>query len=544
MPSALKINGNDMVLSVRSNFLTIEEAATRYRHNTREAKHAAKIKYLRSDSSYNRYFVLSEFNNNDNMREVNIKQDENFNDKGYIDSILNEWLEKFKKDYESQVYINKRGKVVRKGWRNDMVPFSEIVISFGTNRPKAPKEGLNKAEVNFINAHVSIERVIRFVNAYCAKYNVKCLLIAEHADEKTKHYQIIFTNYNFDMHKNLRFAGKAETAKFGSFLQDLGAQSFGGIALRGAKGSKAKHLDLWAMHQVEKEFKSKQEREKNIKKLVAQRVLGYATKRDTLFGNEYYRLETENVSKLISEITTIVLEETKQKINIISETDLQTQIDELTRQLVDKGKIIEENGKITKENWKLRGKNKALNELNDAFRDKDIVINLQNRVEDLEFKLGQRDTTIYNMQNKISYGNEVVQKAKNSIQELERLRNIEIQNEAIRAQNENLKSRLENYKHQNSEIDLLKSQKEILSKSLKQALEDKQALEKSKEAISQDNDALRQENSTLKAFKDKVISFFKRFVDKIPAIKIFIEDEVSEIKKDVSREKDMSMGII
>ena len=162
----------------------------------------------------------------------------------------------------------------------------------------------------------------------------------------------------------------------------------------------------------------------------------------------------------------------------------------------------------------------------------------------MEFKLGQRDTTIYNMQNKISYGNEVVQKAKNSIQELERLRNIEIQNEAIRAQNENLKSRLENYKHQNSEIDLLKSQKEILSKSLKQALEDKQALEKSKEAISQDNDALRQENSTLKAFKDKVISFFKRFVDKIPAIKIFIEDEVSEIKKDVSREKDMSMGII
>ena len=432
MPNALKINGNDMVLSVRNNFLTIDEAITRYRHNTREAKHAAKIKYLRSDSSYNRYFILSEFNGNGNMGEVNIRQDKEFNDKEHIDRLLNEWLEQFKKDYESQTYTNKRGKVVKKGWRNDMVPFSEIVISFGTNRSKNPKEGLDEAEVNFINAHVSIERVIRFVNAYCAKYNVKCLLIAEHADEKTKHYQIIMTNYNFDVHKNLRFAGKAETAKFGSFLQDLGAQSFGGIALRGTKGSKTKHLDLPTMHQVEKEFKSEQEREKNIKKLVAQIVRGFFTKQEPIFGDEYYRLETKNVSKLISKITTIVLEKTKENINIISEADLQAQIDELAGQLVDKGKIIEENNKIIRENWKLRGKNKALSELNDALENKDIVINLQNKIEDLEFKLGQRDTTVFNMQNEISYSNKIAQKAKNSIQELERLRDIENQSETIK----------------------------------------------------------------------------------------------------------------
>ena len=544
MPNALKINGNDMVLSVRNNFLTIDEAITRYRHNTREAKHAAKIKYLRSDSSYNRYFILSEFNGNGNMGEVNIRQDKEFNDKEHIDRLLNEWLEQFKKDYESQTYTNKRGKVVKKGWRNDMVPFSEIVISFGTNRSKNPKEGLDEAEVNFINAHVSIERVIRFVNAYCAKYNVKCLLIAEHADEKTKHYQIIMTNYNFDVHKNLRFAGKAETAKFGSFLQDLGAQSFGGIALRGTKGSKTKHLDLPTMHQVEKEFKSEQEREKNIKKLVAQIVRGFFTKQEPIFGDEYYRLETKNVSKLISKITTIVLEKTKENINIISEADLQAQIDELAGQLVDKGKIIEENNKIIRENWKLRGKNKALSELNDALENKDIVINLQNKIEELEFKLGQRDTTVFNMQNEISYSNKIAQKAKNSIQELERLRDIENQSETIRTQNEDLKNRLKNYKDQNNEINLLKEQKEDLSKSLKQALEDKRALEKDKETLKQDNDTLRQENSTLKVFKDKVISFFKRLIDKIPAVKIFVENEVPEIKKDVFEKKDagMSMG--
>ena len=51
-----------------------------------------------------------------------------------------------------------------------------------------------------------MDRVMRFVNAYCAKYGAKCLLVAEHNDEKTKHYHIIFTNYNFEKHANLRLA--------------------------------------------------------------------------------------------------------------------------------------------------------------------------------------------------------------------------------------------------------------------------------------------------------------------------------------------------
>ena len=46
----------------------------------------------------------------------------------------------------------KNGKVVKNRWRENMVGFSEIVISFGTQRPKGPKEGLNQAEVNIVNA--------------------------------------------------------------------------------------------------------------------------------------------------------------------------------------------------------------------------------------------------------------------------------------------------------------------------------------------------------------------------------------------------------
>ena len=92
-----------------------------------------------------------------------------------------------------------------------MVGFSEVVINSGTERPKDPKEGLNQTEVNIVNDQVSLGRVLKFARLYRAKYGVKCLLISEHNDEKTKHYQLIFTNYLFQKHKNTRFNGKDET---------------------------------------------------------------------------------------------------------------------------------------------------------------------------------------------------------------------------------------------------------------------------------------------------------------------------------------------
>ena len=71
-----------------------------------------------------------------------------------------------------------------------MRSFCEIIITFGTDRKKEPKEGLNDEESKFINENIHMDRVMRFVNAYCAKYGAKCLLVAEHNDEKTKHFHI------------------------------------------------------------------------------------------------------------------------------------------------------------------------------------------------------------------------------------------------------------------------------------------------------------------------------------------------------------------
>nr|WP_314469728.1 hypothetical protein [uncultured Campylobacter sp.] len=172
---------------------------------------------------------------------------------------MREYHEKIKADYEVQTKIYKNGKAVKNYWRENMVGFSEIVISFGTDRNKEPKEGLSQTETNFINAQVSLDRVLKFARSYCAKYGVKCLLISEHNDEKTKYYQLIFTNCLFKEHRNLRFDGKGNTSKFGRSMQEMGGIAFGGIALRGEIGSKARHKNLKQMHQDEKEFNDKQE---------------------------------------------------------------------------------------------------------------------------------------------------------------------------------------------------------------------------------------------------------------------------------------------
>ena len=46
MSNALQIGRHNMVLCVRSEFLTLKKATTRYEHNVREAKHASKSDIL------------------------------------------------------------------------------------------------------------------------------------------------------------------------------------------------------------------------------------------------------------------------------------------------------------------------------------------------------------------------------------------------------------------------------------------------------------------------------------------------------------------
>lgn len=385
MANAYKIKDHNLVINVRSDFLTYGRAIGRFAHACREKNQTEHIKYLnKNPTTLNRYKLLSEFNGNGNMRDANSKDDELHNI-SFVKNLLKGYQESFKEDYTKQLYAQKRnGKEtpIKKSWRKDMNSFCEIIITFGTDRKKDPKEGLNEEESKFINENIRMDRVMRFINAYCAKYGVKCLLIAEHNDEKTKHYHIIFTNYNFEKHANLRFSGRAQTAKFGQELQDMGAEAFEGQVLRG-KPSKNRHKNLTQMHQIADEYKSEQELKSKIRELMEKRVNKYMTKEKFLWFDENFRLEANKKEAYLSSLANLVYEQMQENITITSDEQLKEQVELLAGQIIEQSKIIEEDKKksikILKEKEQLEKELDGLKETK-AEQNKEIML-LKNRVK-------------------------------------------------------------------------------------------------------------------------------------------------------------------
>lgn len=379
MANAYTINDHNLVLNVRSGFLTYGRAIGRFAHACREKNQTEHIKHLNKNPiATNRYKLLSEFNGNGNMRDANSKDDELHN-MAFVKKLLKGFQDSFKEDYGKQSYTQKRqGKdiVIRRAWRKDMASFCEVIITFGTDREKEPKEGLNDEESKFINENICMDRVMRFVNAYCAKYGAKCLLVAEHNDEKTKHYHIIFTNYNFEKHANLRFSGRSKTAKFGKELQDMGAEAFEGQVLRGKPG-KNRHKNLTKMHQIADEYKSEKELKEKIQKLIEAEANKYMQKKEPLLGDEYFRLEPNEKRALIVGLRNSVYKQMQDNITITSDKQLKEKVELLDEQVTEQSKIIEEDKKksieVLKEKEQLE---KELDELKEtkAKQDNEITI--------------------------------------------------------------------------------------------------------------------------------------------------------------------------
>lgn len=385
MANAYTINDHSLVINVRSGFLTYGIAIGRFAHACREKNQTEHIKYLNKNPvTINRYKLLSEFNGNGNMRDANSKDDELHN-MAFVKKLLKGFQDSFKEDYGKQSYTQKRqGKdiVIRRAWRKDMASFFEVIITFGTDREKEPKEGLNDEESKFINENIHMDRVMRFVNAYCAKYGAKCLLVAEHNDEKTKHFHIFFTNYSFEKHANLRFSGRSKTAKFGKDLQDMGAEAFEGQVLRG-KPSKNRHKNLTQMHQIASEYKSEKELKEKIQKLIEAEANKYMQKKEPLLGDEYFRLEPNEKRALIVGLRNSVFEQMQDNITITSDEQLKEKVELLTGQVSEQNKIIEEDKKksieVLKEKEQLE---KELDDLKETQAEQDNEItHLKNRLE-------------------------------------------------------------------------------------------------------------------------------------------------------------------
>ena len=387
MANAYTINDHNLVLNVRSGFLTYGRAIGRFAHACREKNQTEHIKYLNKNPvTINRYKLLSEFNDNGNMRDANSKDNELHN-MAFVKKLLKGFQDNFEKDYGKQSYTQKRqGKdiVIRRAWRKDMASFCEIIITFGTDRQKEPKEGLNDEESKFINENICMDRVMRFVNAYCAKYGAKCLLVAEHNDEKTKHYHIIFTNYNFEKHANLRFSGRSKTAKFGKELQDMGAEAFEGQVLRGKPG-KNRHKNLTKMHQIASEYKSEKELKSKIREQIISIAKEYIKPEYKFLREEinYFKMETSSEKAFLAELTNLVYEQMQENITITSDEQLKEKVELLAEQVTKQSKIIEEDKKKSLE--VLKEKEQLEKELDDlketkAEQDKEIML-LKNRLK-------------------------------------------------------------------------------------------------------------------------------------------------------------------
>ena len=547
--SALQIDGHNVVLCVRNEFLTLKEAIVRYEHNVREVKHASKIGYLRSKSRNNRYIVLSEYNDNGNMREMP-NSDREFSDRKYIKALLKKYHEKMKADYEAQTKIYKNGKVVKNRWRENMVGFSEIVISFGTQRPKEPKKGLSQTETNFINAQVSLDRVRRFANIYCAKYKVKCLLISEHNDEKTKHYQLIFTNYQFENHKNIRFNGKGETLKFGRSMQEMGGIAFDGIALRGEIGSKARHKNLKQMHLDEKEYSTEQEFKNKIRQSIIDEARKYIKKKESMFGKDYFRLEIEDDKTFITSLTNLVLDQMQNNISIVIVTDveLKQRVYELTNQLINKGKIIAKNNELDQSNESLIQENKNLKEINANLNNQDDIIKDRNlRISDLSAELIQKEdennklkSRLENIEADVAQIDKLKQKADQSDalqSELEKadeeLKNKERINQSLKQRNEELEASQRNEEalkedNDNKQNEIVKLQTSINSKD--QRISELEGEVKAKDETIEN---LQDKLTILENFKTKVINFISKISNLIPNFSKLLDDEPSEVKNEI-----------
>ena len=385
MANAYIVNDHSLVINVRSGFLTYGRAIGRFAHACREKNQTEHIKYLNKNPvTINRYKLLSEFNGNGNMRDANGKDDELHN-MAFVKKLLKGFQDSFKEDYTAQSYTQKRnGKdtVIKKSWRKDMASFCEVIITFGTDREKEPKEGLNDEESKFINENICMDRVMRFINAYCAKHGAKCLLVAEHNDEKTKHFHIFFTNYSFEKHANLRFSGRSKTATFGKELQDMGAEAFEGQVLRG-KSSKNRHKNLTQMHKIASEYKSEKELKEKIQKLIEAEANKYMQKKEPLLGDEYFRLEPNEKRALIVGLRNSVFEQMQESITITSDEQLKEKVELLAGQVTEQSKIIEEDKKksieVLKEKEQLE---KELDDLTEIKAEQDNEItHLKNRLK-------------------------------------------------------------------------------------------------------------------------------------------------------------------
>lgn len=339
-------------------------------------------------------------------------------------------------------------------------------------------------------------------------------------------------------------------SKYGKELQDMGADAFRGIAVRGVRGSEATHKNLKQMHKTEISY----ENEKALENEINSNFKGYVNEIfeevKPLIGKSYYKISKDDMDEFVKTTSEVIYAAAEENITILQAPELNEQIDELEKQLVDKGKALEQVRDLESKNKALLKEKSDLEELSEALKDKDIVISQQTEIDKLKQSLEQKDAMITKLENQALASEEVVNQAKASKDELVRLKNIETQKTNIMTQKERiekekaeLETQIKIHKEQADKVEVLNKKREKTLYKLKNATKVNRAMQKEKQELEEENKRLKEENALLKAFKDKIVNFFKSVANKIPAIKEFIYDNAPEIKGEVFERRDMGIDI-
>ena len=231
-----------IISSVRKAKLDLNGLKNALRHNLRSSAHTKSynVEIPKEKSAHNRLFKFTR-----DHKLIPYEKTFNFTE-DEIKSIADRMYSNVEQDISSVKDTKGRKRSVRK----NMKVFDEFVIFFGTDRDKKSSTGapgsLTTEETKAINEIDYMDEVLKFIKELERKYGYNDFLIAEHNDEKTKHYQIVASGVNIHT-KKLNKMNKAEYSKFGTDLQDMLAEAFKGKTIRGNR-KMAKHLSLKEMH--------------------------------------------------------------------------------------------------------------------------------------------------------------------------------------------------------------------------------------------------------------------------------------------------------
>ena len=123
--------------------------------------------------------------------------------------------------------------------------------------------------------------------------------------KKTKHWQIIFQNYDFNKHACIR-RDRKNMAIYGREMQDMGADAFSGIAVRGVVGSKAVHKTLKQMHETELSYKSEQALKNDITSSFEECIDEAFDEKESFTGKIRYEISEDGMKEFVKTISKVI----------------------------------------------------------------------------------------------------------------------------------------------------------------------------------------------------------------------------------------------